>query len=211
MFENYIQYLPTRKDIKVIDIGCGGGDLIIFLQNLGFKDVCGVDIDEDAISACRGKGLTEVEKIDNLCDFLKTKTKRYALIFAREVIYYFPRTEIAQYLKAVRESLADDGIFVIEVFNGSTLTGHFIKDKDHGINMVFTEHSLRKSLEDSGFQVTALIGNKTVSRGLKRKLWVAMQSIWFTLLKSIYILERGLDPDNPKILSKTMIAVAKRK
>ena len=39
MFEEYTAYLPNDKDVRVLDIGCGGGNLILFLKKtlLQFK------------------------------------------------------------------------------------------------------------------------------------------------------------------------------
>jgi len=210
MFEEYTAYLPNDKDINVLDIGCGGGDLILFLKKKEFNDIYGIDVDEGAIRTCKEKGIKEAERIEELGSYLEGKKEKYGLIFAREVIYYFPEDKLKGYLNAINRSLAKGGVFIVEVFNGAVLTANFVKYKDHGIKSIFTEHSIRNALEGSGFEVTAIFGNITPIKGLKRFLWIILQKAWFAVLRSIYILERGFDPNNPKILSKSIIAIAKK-
>ena len=38
------KYFGKNKDLKILDFGCGGGHLLIYLRMLGYKTVCGVDV-----------------------------------------------------------------------------------------------------------------------------------------------------------------------
>jgi ubiquinone/menaquinone biosynthesis C-methylase UbiE len=43
---------------KLLDVGCGIGDLTIFIANkLGIKQIYGVDVDENALSQAKQKGI----------------------------------------------------------------------------------------------------------------------------------------------------------
>lgn len=48
---------------KVLDVGCGAGSHSLYLQNLGF-DITGIDISENAVKACRLRGLKQVQTAD---------------------------------------------------------------------------------------------------------------------------------------------------
>jgi predicted TPR repeat methyltransferase len=206
----YIDYLPEQKEEKVLDIGCGNGDFLLFLKSEGYLNIYGVDIDKRQIDLCREKGIRESEVITDLEKFLENKAASYAFIMMKQVMYYFGDKDIGRYLKAIRGSLKEGGTLVVEVFNGARLTGHFIKDKDYRIKRVFTEHSLRAILEDNGFGVIKLSGTTLPLNSLKRVLWAVLQHTWAITLKCIYFLERGPDRLNPKIFSKCLIAVAKK-
>ncbi|MGZ4904794.1 MAG: methionine biosynthesis protein MetW [Halobacteriota archaeon] len=43
---------------RVLDLGCGNGDLLLKLKSGGIKDVRGVEINDHCIAACVRKGLT---------------------------------------------------------------------------------------------------------------------------------------------------------
>ncbi len=48
--------IPTRS--RVLDLGCGNGDLLLKLKRNGVTDIRGVEIDDRCIAACVHKGLT---------------------------------------------------------------------------------------------------------------------------------------------------------
>jgi hypothetical protein len=79
---------------------------------------------------------------------------------------------------------------------------------DHWIATIFTEHSLRWALENSGFRVTHLRGATGTGSGLKYRLWRAAGRVWSHALQAIYTVERGRDSLNPSILEKNLIAIA---
>ena len=211
LYQEYLTYLPRQKDGKVLDIGCGDGSFIIFLKEQGFKNVHGIDIDHQQVEKCRSRGLRETEYINELGDFLRDKSATYQLIIMKQVIYYFSDEQLDTYLSLVRDSLAADGLLMVEVFNGAILTARFIKDRDHKIKRVFNEYSLRAALENSGLEVLKLLGNDICLDNFKRLIWFSWRQLWTICLRIVYILERGFDPYNPKILSKNIIAIAKRR
>lgn len=46
------------RGARVLDLGCGNGDLLTKLQRSGVSDIRGVEIDDRCIAACVRKGLT---------------------------------------------------------------------------------------------------------------------------------------------------------
>ncbi len=53
----------TSKTSKILDVGCGGGPLLEELKKLGFENISGVDISDQAVEKCRNRGLV-VSKMD---------------------------------------------------------------------------------------------------------------------------------------------------
>lgn len=51
-----VMYLPLQPEGKLLDVGCGGGHTIKFMQDLGWR-VEGVDFDPEAVENARAKGL----------------------------------------------------------------------------------------------------------------------------------------------------------
>jgi len=47
-----------EKETKVLDLGCGNGDLLYYLEKIKRVNGQGIEIDEDAIYLCVEKGLT---------------------------------------------------------------------------------------------------------------------------------------------------------
>lgn len=39
----FLSHLPVRKDMRIVDVGCGAGKVLFALRELGFKNLLGVD------------------------------------------------------------------------------------------------------------------------------------------------------------------------
>jgi len=71
---NFINAL--QKDISILDVGCGTGNVLEFIiRETGVKNVCGVDIDEEALCAARARGLRvfNLSILDDICGTLNEK------------------------------------------------------------------------------------------------------------------------------------------
>ena len=54
----------TDKSAKILDIGCGGGPLLLDLKAAGFTNVYGLDFSEEAVAKCVERGLSNVYVMD---------------------------------------------------------------------------------------------------------------------------------------------------
>lgn len=204
----YEAYLPENRAAEILDLGCGYGRFIQYLQAKNYSRVSGVDRDTRAIAWVVANVTPSVHLTDDLLGYLAEATGKFDLIVAKDVIYYFPIHEALLYLTAIKRTLKPGGRMVVEVFNGAAFTGPYIMHKDYKIQWIPTEHSIRCLLEDSGFQVTALFGAQHSGKGIKNWLFKFFAASWVRILKLIYLLERGRDAQNPTIFSKSIIVVA---
>src|SRR5262249_38273438 len=131
--------------------------------------------------------------------FLTERPAVYDAIIMRHVIYYIPPAELAAFLQAAYGALRLGGKLIVQVFNGALFTGAYPCFNDHHIRAVFTEHSLRWSLEGAGFRVRMVFGAGGVGRTPKYRVWHAGHRLWSIALRALYVLERGTDPLNPTI------------
>ena len=50
-----------EKNTRVLDVGCGNGDLMKFLQENKTEDIRGLEISKEKVQNCLSKGLTVIE------------------------------------------------------------------------------------------------------------------------------------------------------
>ncbi|MDC3055338.1 methionine biosynthesis protein MetW, partial [Candidatus Pelagibacter sp.] len=50
-----------EENTRVLDVGCGNGDLMKFLQKNKTKDIRGLEISKEKVQNCLSKGLTVIE------------------------------------------------------------------------------------------------------------------------------------------------------
>ena len=207
---NYLPLFPADRNARILDVGCGYGRVLAFLAQQGYQNIEGVDTDEKAVSWVESNVTPSVEVIDDLGKYLAHRVGRFDLVIARHVVYYFPRESTASYMEALRRSLRIGGSAIIEIFNGASLTGPYVGHKDPRINWILTEHSLRSLLEDAGFSDVTVAEVKVVTTGWRGLAFRLVSRLWQRTLSVIYVLERGIDEQNPTILAKSLLAVARR-
>lgn len=203
---NYRPFLPKDPNARILDIGCGQGDFIRYLHGLGYRNITAADISDQAVAALRDiEGVTVVRhEVDE--ELPSELAGPWALIVAKQMIYYLDRRQAAAFVRSLSNSLTDDGCVLVEIFNGSLLSSRFTELKDPAILTAYTELGLKRLLEWNGLMVERLFGAQSGGSWLYRLL----QSIWFRLYRLVLILERGRDDELPAIGKKLIIAVARR-
>ncbi len=175
----------------------------------GYKNVVGIDMSQEAVDYCKEKGIENIYKVEYLSDFLAKNVDKFDFIVLKSVIAHFKIENVIENLKLIRNALKTGGSILIETFNASILTGTFAMRDDFTHKSAFTDESLYQVLYEAGFKDINIFRNKIKIRGMKTVVWIALNKIWVLVLRMIYTLERGVG-DNPKILSKLLIATAKK-
>jgi SAM-dependent methyltransferase len=100
------KHLPARRDLSVLDAGCGTGINLDYLAEFGA--VFGTDVSEDAIEFCRRRGNESVVRSD--LTSLDFEDGRFDLVTALDVI----------------EHIDDDRAAVAELLRVTKPGGHFL-------------------------------------------------------------------------------------
>jgi 2-polyprenyl-3-methyl-5-hydroxy-6-metoxy-1,4-benzoquinol methylase len=147
----YGKLLPTLKSAHILDVGCGEGAFVYFLQEQGFVNVRGIDVSLEQVEAADQLGIHQVVQAD-ASDFLSRPENKFDVIIARDVIEHFPRDEAFDLLQKIFEALRPGGTFIMQVPNGQGLfyTSIFYGDYTHEI--AYTESSVRQVFLNAGFR-----------------------------------------------------------
>lgn len=99
--------VPNKKP-NILDVGCGGGTLLIRLQSLGFKNLFGIDpfIDHDK----RVENIT-IEK--KTIEDIDSDEKRYDVIFLSHVLEHV-RNPVKE-LSSAKDNLSDNGKIILRI------------------------------------------------------------------------------------------------
>jgi ubiquinone/menaquinone biosynthesis C-methylase UbiE len=105
MFNHLFKDIKAKKQMKVLDVGCGNGGNSIRLAKLNY-DIVGVDISTKAISAARKKAAGSVlNKVDfYVCDIERMcfDDNTFDICFCGAVLHHFPDLDkVAQELHRV--------------------------------------------------------------------------------------------------------------
>jgi 2-polyprenyl-3-methyl-5-hydroxy-6-metoxy-1,4-benzoquinol methylase len=151
-------YFPKKKNIKILDIGCGYGALMYFANKLGYTHITGFDISASQIK------ISKMLKINNIYlstfeKYFKTK-KKFDLIIMLDVIEHLSKKKINLYLNKIYKSLNPNGIILIHTNNAASPFFGNVRYGDLTHQGAFTENSLKKILADNDFNNIYFIEDK---------------------------------------------------
>jgi len=135
------------KNSKILDIGCSGGPLISSLNKIGFNNIYGIDISEEAIKICEKRGLRNVllmrgEKID-------FKNEEFDVIIASDILEHVKDENIA--LKEWRRILRRNGKMIVFVPAFNFLWSSHDEQNHHYRR--YSKATLAKSLKEADFSI----------------------------------------------------------
>jgi SAM-dependent methyltransferase len=133
-----------------VDIGCGDGKLLWWLQSIGFKTAEGIDISEEQIRIAESLGIANVSVAD-IREYLRSREGILDMIFMRDVLEHFRKDEIMGILSACREALRPGGRLLLQVPNAESPSFGRIRYGDFTHEVAFNSASLGQLLHNCGF------------------------------------------------------------
>jgi 2-polyprenyl-3-methyl-5-hydroxy-6-metoxy-1,4-benzoquinol methylase len=149
-----LQEMPAFKEsIKILDIGFGPAHFLKAFKDLGYQNVFGVDIDENAVKNAIAKGFY-VKLIKDLKQYLQNnKNEKFDFIIMSHLIEHLKKEEVIPILKLIYENkLNDNGKLFIATPNAQSLTGSYWRYEDWTHETIFTSGSLYYVLYMAGFK-----------------------------------------------------------
>ena len=131
--ERQLFYAPYFKNCRrVVDLGCGRGEFLELLKENGVTGV-GVDLNPDAIKACRAKSI-EVHQSD-LFEFLSHQPdESFDGLFCAHVVEHLTPESLPHLVNLAARKLKPSGLLAIETPNPGCLAifaGDFYLDPTH--------------------------------------------------------------------------------
>ena len=103
----------THKKLKVLDLGCGGGNVDGFLKSkFPHWDITGIDVSAKALEIAR-KNFPGVKFINQSVDKLKFKSKSFDLILSLDTLEHFDNPQ--KVVGSARDLLKSDGLFFLAI------------------------------------------------------------------------------------------------
>jgi 2-polyprenyl-3-methyl-5-hydroxy-6-metoxy-1,4-benzoquinol methylase len=147
---NFKAHLPSSKSSRIVDLGCGLGYFLRFVQTLGYKNIIGVDASAECVDFCRQQKITVA--LNDLLSFLERTTEKIDVIVMNDVLEHQSKDRLWKLLEVMRVQLNEGGKLIIKVPNMSNpilgLDSRYL-DITHEIG--FTASSIKQVLGMAGF------------------------------------------------------------
>jgi SAM-dependent methyltransferase len=202
-------FFPLDHNCNIVDLGCGSGALLLFLQEAGYLNAMGVETSPDQVEFARQLGVRSVIPGDLLSFLRDSASEVFDVVVAIDVIEHFRKNEVLEIMDQAHRVLRPGGRLIVHVPNAEAIFGSRIFWSDFTHEMAFTREGLRQLTCACGFSSIEVSEDLPVIHGFKslvrRILWTSLRSIF----RLAYMAETG-DPGTGLILTQNLLAVAKK-
>ena len=203
--KNYQKFLPSNKDAKILDAGCGLGHFLFFAEQSGYKNVIGIDVSNELVELCKKKGYNAIAT--DIFSFLEGHRNAFEVIIFNDVIEHLRKEEIINFLDLMYASLIPGGCLLIKtpnMANPFTAAGGRYIDFTHEIG--FTEASMREVLTVTKFKNIKIIGTD-IYVIYENPLNYIAKFIAFIISKYLFVMSYLYGRKTLKIFDKDILAI----
>jgi SAM-dependent methyltransferase len=163
--QRFLHLLPTRKDAAILDLGCGYGKFLYFLQREGYTETRGIDLNPQQLEVARSLGVRNVQCCEGM-EFLGNSVGQFDFISAIDVLEHVRKDQVLEFLDLVYAALRPGGRFLCQVPNlAAFYRPLFYMDFSH--ETPFTAPSLKQVLQLANFENVRVFPMGPVAHGLK--------------------------------------------
>ena len=163
--KHFLHLLPTRKEAAILDIGCGYGNFLYFLQSEGYTETRGIDLNPQQLEVARSLGVRNVQCCEGK-EFLGNSAGQFDFISAIDVLEHVPKDQVLEFLDLVHAALRPGGRFLCQVPNlAAFYRPVFYMDFSH--ETPFTASSLKQVLQLANFRNIRVFPMGPVAHGVK--------------------------------------------
>jgi 2-polyprenyl-3-methyl-5-hydroxy-6-metoxy-1,4-benzoquinol methylase len=134
---------------RILELGCGPGYLLEYLERRGFTDVAGVDISAEQVAIAQKKQLRAT--VADVFATLEAAEGTLDAVVGIDLLEHFSKDEGIRLCDSIRRSLRPGGRVVFRTPNGSALLAGPIVYGDLTHMAIYNESSLRQLLALTGF------------------------------------------------------------
>ncbi|GAB4428681.1 MAG: hypothetical protein OHK0015_11840 [Chloroflexi bacterium OHK40] len=168
-----------------MDVGCGNGSLVAWLQSVGYAHAEGIDVSAEQIEEARRLNVWNVQQA-SLKPYLSTRHFSYDVIVMRDVLEHFAKDEVLDILDCCYAALRPGGRLIAQVPNAESPFFGRIRYGDFTHDLAFSVTSLQQIFAVVGFDELAMHPVEpaiiSVRSALRYPLWRAVSALYQMLL-----------------------------
>ncbi len=172
---SFLPLLPADRKARILDIGCGRGTFLYYLQSEGYENACGVDRSPETVRRALERGIKHIVEADTL-EYLRARPGAFDCIVAIDVFEHLLKPEVVEWLDAIYAALAPGGIVLIQAVNADGPGFGRMLYVDFTHETAFTRYSLHQVLGIAGFRDDEFHPMEPADGGWRKRLiWKAVR------------------------------------
>ncbi len=205
-FRRILKWLPVQKTDRIVDLGCGYGSLLYFLQKNGYSNLGGVDVSPEQVELAHHLGLNYVVG-GEIRDFLLSAAPgSVASVIAFDVFEHLTRSELLEMGDSITRVLTAEGRLIAHVPNAAGLFSGVIRYGDLTHENAFTPLNLLQFGNACGLKLIAIQEDTPVIHGVVSFARWLIWKLGSAPLRLLFLAESPVAFSNV-VLSQNMLAV----
>jgi SAM-dependent methyltransferase len=173
--QNIIGHLPADRASIILDLGCGHGAFVYFLEKAGYTKAFGVDISAEQIEFAHSLGIAHA-KCGNLVDELQgSASDSIDAILLMDILEHLENEELFEILDEVSRVLRRGGVCLAHVPNAEGIYGSRVRYSDLTHERAFTPKSAEQLFQTVGLREVNCFEDRPEIHGMRslvrRILW----------------------------------------
>jgi SAM-dependent methyltransferase len=200
-------HLPSDRDARIFDFGCGGGELLRCCGEAGYRTLRGVDLSAQQVARAHAKGLTDIVTHGDALAFLTdAPANSYDVVLAFDILEHLNKPEVLQFFAQVQRILSPRGRLVLHVPNGDSPFFGSIRYGDFTHELTFTASALQQIASSTGFTSVRCYEDKPIVHGFKSLIRFLLWPLCRGLLVLMTAVETG-SLDRRAVFSRNLLAI----
>ncbi|MGN0143658.1 MAG: class I SAM-dependent methyltransferase [Clostridium sp.] len=156
MYDEIIHRIIQANPDKMLDLGCGNGNILKIINKMLSTDLYGIDISKNMIREARKNLGTNVKLTVGDAENLPYNDEEFSVVLCNASFHHFPNPDIV--LSEIKRVLKKDGILILGDKTGpfdlyTKIINKFLKYTKTGDYKFYNKKEIISLIESSGFVV----------------------------------------------------------
>lgn len=117
--ERILQYIPEKKDVHILDIGCGNGKMLGFLQRKTKAYIHGFDYSAEAVKTAQALFAERAEFREGIIGEIEYPAEAFDVIVSMDTMYF--AKDMTTFVAQVKRWLKPGGVFFVGYQEGDVV------------------------------------------------------------------------------------------
>ncbi len=114
-----LPYIPQNDDVHILDIGCGNGKMLGYLQGKTGAFIHGFDYSEEAIKTAQALFIEKAEFKEGVINQIEYPGEKFDVIISMDTLYF--AADMTAFVAQVKKWMKKDGIFFVGYQEGDVI------------------------------------------------------------------------------------------
>lgn len=114
-----LQYIPQRENVHILDIGCGNGKMLGYLQKRTGSYIHGFDYSEKAIETAQSLYPVNAEFQEGIIGEIDYAEEAFDVVIAMDTMYF--AKDMAAFVSQIKSWMKRDGVFFVGYQEGEVM------------------------------------------------------------------------------------------